>query len=186
MAEKKIYGLTKFIFRGDTIENWEKTNPILEFKELVLILNQSNQTTGFKIGDGVTDFKNLETKTFSGTVDLSNYYNKSETDALVKDNIKLWQPNTEYKVGDVVYGAINLIVNGEDVPHNYLFKCIEEHTSSSGSAFDFPYMADGDYWNSYPIESRSSFDDLGRRITTTYATKEELAEAIGQALEGDY
>lgn len=187
MAEKKIHGFTKFIFRGDTIENWEKINPILELKELVLILNQSNQTIGFKIGDGVTDFKNLETKTFDdGTIDLSNYYDKTETEALVKDNIKLWQPKTKYEVGDVVYGSISFTAGDEEVTQSYLFKCKEKHTSSPGSnSPEFPYQVDGEYWDSYSISCGTDGTD-GQWIVNKYATKEELAEAIGQALEGDY
>lgn len=178
MAEKKIHGFTKFIFRGDTIENWEKINPILELKELVLILNQSNQTIGFKIGDGVTDFKNLETKTFDdGTIDLSNYYDKTETEALVKYSIKMWQPNTEYKVGDIVLATWK----NEDKKETVIAECNEAHTSSSSFTNDLIIYA---VWDMNFINAQG--DEYGRSIYETYATKEELAEAIGQALEGDY
>lgn len=105
-------------------------------------------------------------KTLVGNVDLSNYY------------IKIWQPNTEYKVGDVVY-ATSIGYNGATM--DVIAKCTQAHTSSSG------IFVDGDKWRTENIYAYSSIcDGRGNVIEETYATKEELAEAIGQALEGDY
>ena len=93
------------------------------------------------------------------------------------DAIRFWQPETEYKVGDYVYsdaigymGALIYVI----------CKCTEAHTSKNS------VYADGK-WNIMDIYASYSISDInGNPIHETYATKEELAEAIGEALEGDY
>lgn len=99
--------------------------------------------------------------------------------------IELWQPNTEYKFGDMVlaniqeYGTI-LTVG--------MF-CIRNHTAGD---IHFPSDMQNfyEYWDTYTLCTHQSLraleDDDGNLIHETYATKDELAEAIGEALEGNY
>lgn len=122
-------------------------------------------------------------KTLVGNVDLSNYY------------IKLWQPNTEYKVGDVVVAefAEELELNdpsfSPEVPlRTFVVKCIKKHTSANWFGLDNYIDEEDSFANTWEVvqETYAYYDAFGRGIHNTYATKGELAEAIGQALEGDY
>ena len=67
-------------------------------------------------------------KVIGGDVDLSNYYTKAETDNKISSvTPPLWQPDTEYKVGDRVTFEVErngLIIKGTAV-------CKEEHTSNN-------------------------------------------------------
>lgn len=58
----------KLQLRRDTAENWESANPVLAQGEIGLILDENGKTTGQKIGDGVTEWKKLET-----VVEVNNY-----------------------------------------------------------------------------------------------------------------
>lgn len=91
--------------------------------------------------------------------------------------IQIWQPNTEYKVGDMVLATWK----NEDKKETVIAECNEAHTSSSSFTNDLIIYA---VWDMNFINARG--DEYGRSIYETYATKEELTEAIGQALEGDY
>ena len=94
--------------------------------------------------------------------------------------IQYWQPNTEYKIGDVCLAGCMV----DDWPVHAICACIEEHTSDYDNA---PTNFEQKVWNKVYVSAGQSYEDvLGNVIHTTYATKEELAEAIGQALEGDY
>lgn len=94
------------------------------------------------------------------------------------NGIQLWQPNTEYKVGD--YCLWSTYVD-EAYKVTYLMYCIENHTSSSN------LMSNIQCWEQYDIKVTYAIKDaFGKVIHETYATKDELAEAIGEALEGDY
>lgn len=96
----------------------------------------------------------------------------------LNDCIRLWQPNTEYKVGDVVY-ATSIGYGGAVM--DVIAECTQAHTSSYG------VYVDGDKWRTNNVYAHSSIHDgEGNVIDETYATKDELAEAIGLALEGDY
>lgn len=97
------------------------------------------------------------------------------------NHIRIWQPNTEYKVGDIVL-ANGVFLGYRAYPETVVLKCNEKHTSSADPIFD------GVYWDVvFDISANNSFSDHeGNIITETYATKEDLAEAIGLALEGDY
>ena len=93
--------------------------------------------------------------------------------------ISVWQPNTEYKVGDVCYW--NHLAN-EYAGYSAFLECKTNHTSNQ-----YDPLLELDKWTVLKISAdRSTHDAYGKVIHETYATKEELAEAIGQALEGDY
>lgn len=109
------------------------------------------------------------------------------------NHIRIWQPNTEYKVGDVVIAKFEEYMDLQDqndyniVPNRTVIaKCVEQHTSQN--IFSLYYVVDGRNKLTWEIlqETYAYYDALGRRIHNTYATKEELTEAIGEALEGDY
>ena len=97
--------------------------------------------------------------------------------------IQYWQPNTEYKVGDVVIENFDNGYMGN--PRTGVLQCVENHTSSDYFSQDYlggsKWEQKKDVWAEYGYR-----DYLGNLIPEHYATKEELAEAIGQALEGDY
>ena len=101
--------------------------------------------------------------------------------------IRLWQPNTEYKDGDIV--IVNFsdrdISDPEDTLPNrtIIAKCVIQHKSTNSFALN--NYGFEDVWEILQ-EIYAYYDALGNRIHNTYATKNELAEAIGQALEGDY
>ena len=58
----------KLQLRRDTAANWETVNPVLAQGEIGLILDDNGKTIGQKIGDGVTEFNDLET-----VVEVNNY-----------------------------------------------------------------------------------------------------------------
>lgn len=113
--------------------------------------------------------------------DLAKEY-RDETATMFENfnGIQLWQPNTEYKVGDVCLAGCMV----DDWPVHAICACIEEHTSDYDNA---PTNFEQKVWNKVYVSAGQSYEDvLGNVIHTTYATKKDLAEAIGQALEGDY
>ena len=107
--------------------------------------------------------------------------------------IRFWQPNTEYKVGECcLTAAVNnfYILNYKCTQ---IFECIKSHCS--GEKFlDENNAYDTSLWKVKHIISadesalsrKTIYDGNGNQIDTTYATKEEVTQAIGQALEGDY
>ena len=104
------------------------------------------------------------------------------------NGIQLWQPNTEYKVDDVVIGDISF--DGFYYFQAILF-CKRNHTSEGELLEDMRLNLYEDVrsgmWNVKPFISREAeTDSKGNYFPDHYATKEELEEAIGQALEGDY
>ena len=122
--------------------------------------------------------------------DLAKEYRDETADMFENFNgIQLWQPNTEYKFGDIVLGTV--LYKGEiDIPVQALLKCNQDHISSneSESITDYNIYKRWDLLKKLTTEVsvKAIMDDNANIITNTYATKEELAEAIGQALEGDY
>lgn len=100
------------------------------------------------------------------------YATKEET----KSKFEPWQPNTKYKVGDMVIANLSDEVVIED---NYYFprpyrtviaKCIREHTS-----IDLFYLDNNEFNEAWNVlqETQAYYDSLGRGIHNTYATKEE-------------
>lgn len=121
--------------------------------------------------------------------DLAKKYRDETADMFENFNgIQLWQPNTEYKVDDVVIGDISF--DGFYYFQAILF-CRRNHTSESELHEDkrlnlYEDVRSG-MWGVKPFISREAeTDSKGNYFPDHYATKEELAEAIGQALEGDY
>lgn len=80
--------------------------------------------------------------------------------------IRMWQPNTEYKVGDVCLWSTYLDQSSKTT---FLMYCIEKHTSSSS------IMGNLQCWQQQNIKVTSAKNDaLGNDIVSTYATKEEV------------
>ena len=121
--------------------------------------------------------------------DLAKKY-RNDTKTMFENfnGIQLWQPNTEYKVDDVVIGDISF--DGFYYFQAILF-CKRNHTSENELHEDkrlnlYEDVRSG-MWGVKPFISREAeCDKEGNFIHETYATKGELAEAIGEALEGDY
>ena len=89
---------------------------------------------------------------------------------LTPDNsITVWQPNTKYEVGDVVIATWE----NEDKEETVIAKCNEVHTSSASFTNDLVVSA---VWDMKSINAYG--DEYGRNIYNTYATKEELEEAL--------
>ena len=61
MADK-IFLNSHFAFRSDTLENWQRENPVLENGE-PSIVSDGNENEWLKIGDGVTTWNDLPLKT---------------------------------------------------------------------------------------------------------------------------
>ncbi len=89
----------------------------------------------------------------------------------VQSKIGFWQPNTEYKVGDVV---IENFGNGYmGYPRTGVLRCVENHTSSD--YFSQDYLGDLKWEQKKDVWAEHSYRDyLGNLIPEHYATKEEL------------
>lgn len=119
--------MPKIQLRHDTSTNWTTYNPILLEGEVGV----ETDTNKMKIGDGTTVYNSLDY--FGGDVDLSSYYNKTETDGLLdekEDNFNAITPLTlgivkkgkAYRAasgypeftGDLITGLIYLFKNKYD------------------------------------------------------------------------
>lgn len=101
-------------------------------------------------------------------------------------NLRVWQPNIEYKTGDIVFAETPIY----SATHKgfMLFECIANHISTNvGTPVnekDFHL-----FWNLHDICVDKAFaDGLGNNIHETYATREELitAEAIAKGRATGY
>ena len=170
---KKIKGNITYKLRGDTANNWESLNPILAVREPGLVLDENGKTVAFKIGDGVTPWNDLESHNIDGNG------TGSIDPAILQKKLELWQPNTEYKVGDVVV-AQTVLGNGLA---NVILTCIENHTSSNSS----DYMEFISKWTLTPINSYQAINDAsGNDIVETYATRTYVANTINSAIDKTY
>lgn len=57
---KKIIAQLTYKLRGDTLENWENLDPVLAIREPALVIDETGQTIGFKVGDGHTAWTDLK------------------------------------------------------------------------------------------------------------------------------
>ena len=73
--------MTKILHRNDTSINWTTVNPVLEAREIGI----ETDTLKFKIGNGSTAWNSLAYQ--GSNVDLSNYYTKTQTNALINNCI---------------------------------------------------------------------------------------------------
>lgn len=92
-------------------------------------------------------------------------------------SISVWQPNTEYKVGDVVIAVledVNTVTSSgyDDGYMTVVAKCKYEHTSNNEHSY-IQYLGESTYWEILQ-NINAYYDALGRPIHNTYATKEEL------------
>lgn len=78
-----INSKVRYKFRGDTEENLQRLNPILALKEPCLILDENNKAIGFKIGDGVSSWNDLEEHNFNGnaSIEIDQIYNPESENA---------------------------------------------------------------------------------------------------------
>ena len=84
MADKKtIHAKLKIKFRGDTEENLQSVNPVLALKEPCLILDENNNAIGFKIGDGIHNWNDLEYHSLECNGSGGNVENKQDKFATV-------------------------------------------------------------------------------------------------------
>lgn len=134
--------------------------------------NLSFETSGHKGFQKELTTEQLEkieqshTHTNKETLDGITGKKTAEWDAKVDEStvIKLWQPNTEYKVGDQVFVLNNNIIT--------IYKCFTAHTSSTefnGNNFDVILYRFAN------ISQVANSDFEGNIIHNTYATKEELS-----------
>ena len=102
-------------------------------------------------------------------------YNK-DINSLLQKKFEFWQPNTEYKVGDVVIGSLHM---GYYLVTNILV-CKVAHLSGSEM---MDTVTASDYWDFNPVNAYESSiaaaDGTGNIIHETYATKEELNTVMG-------
>jgi len=78
--------------RHDTSTNWTTYNPVLLEGEVGI----ETDTNKMKIGDGTTAYNSLEY--FGGDIDLSDYYDKTETDGLLNDKQDKLTPNAPLSI----------------------------------------------------------------------------------------
>lgn len=101
-------------------------------------------------------------------------------------SITIWQPNTEYKVGDVVIANLEEVLVFEDniYGYNYPYRtiianCIIQHTSED--RFKLPNWTGEGVADTWEIlqETKAYYDALGRGIHNTYATKDYVDNYLG-------
>lgn len=94
---------------------------------------------------------------------------KNYTDTKIRETtIRLWQPNTEYKVGDAVFTKEGQILQA--------YYCEVDHTSGSSFSTGEGFRSMGyEYAGSAEVAGRAYDDGNGNDIVSTYATKEELS-----------
>ena len=148
--------------------------------------NARNYATNARLS--ANDAENSATAARQDSDLAKKYRNDTKTMFDNFNGIQLWQPNTEYKVDDVVIGDISF--DGFYYFQAILF-CKRNHTSEGELHEDMRLNLYEDVrsgmWGVKPFISREAeCDKEGNFIHETYATKDELAEAIGEALEGDY
>ncbi len=95
MPELKTFQ-TKILLRNDTAENWETKNPVLFQGELGVVLSTSEEGRRFKIGDGVTAWKELQysDEPLLTKVAAANIY-------LTQENASLTYITTEKATSDI-------------------------------------------------------------------------------------
>lgn len=105
--------------------------------------------------------------------------NENEIYLTPDTSLTVWQPNTEYQVGDVVIAKFEEYMDLQDqndyniVPNRTVIaKCVEQHTSQN--IFSLYYVVDGRNKLTWEIlqETYAYYDALGRRIHNTYVTKD--------------
>ena len=107
---------------------------------------------------------NLESENAQSGIALAPMFQKK---------IELWQPNTEYKVGDVILA--NAEEGNTDVTVGMI--CIQNHTAGD---VDYPSDMENFYdsWVIFPLRSleskRAVEDAQSNVIHETYATKEDV------------
>lgn len=110
-----------------------------------------------------------------------HYNQKLVTKEELKSKLELWQPNTEYKVGDLV--VTNVYERETDTMTTKVCYCIQNHTSSNTDTFIMEN--DGYAWNCFNFYV--CFDYKGRPIHETYATKEDLKNLeLPNEITGDF
>lgn len=120
----------------------------------------------------------------------SDSYNAQSGIALApvfQKKIEFWQPNTEYKVGDVLIGYASLEHNRHSV--SFILMVNQDHTSPEWTDADFDTLSS--YGELHPmnayVANSAYMDGLGNIIDQIYATKDELAyrlDDIETALDG--
>lgn len=87
MADKKtIHAKLKIKFRGDTEENLQSVNPVLALKEPCFVLDENDKTIGFKVGDGIHNWNDLEYHSLEGggsggSIEVDQTYNPGSENA---------------------------------------------------------------------------------------------------------
>ena len=98
----------------------------------------------------------------------------------LSNKISLWQPNTEYKKGD---GCLAIVPT--DIPYFCEYKlinCAVDHTSSDSVEDDIEKVM---WLLTFDGIGKSLSDAYGNVIHETYATKEELEEALENIPTGE-
>lgn len=91
--------MTKIIQRHDTSTNWTSINPILALGEMGV----ETDTNKFKFGDGVTTWSELAYS--NAEIDLSDYYDKETTDALLDTKQDVLTAGTNITIENNVISA---------------------------------------------------------------------------------
>ena len=86
--------------------------------------------------------------------------------------IEIWQPNTKYTEGQIVFGTWE----NKGYMQSAILECIVSHRSFGNSAYLAP-----DYWKALSYLSAhfaytAVMDESGNEIIRTYATKKELGD----------
>lgn len=97
--------------------------------------------------------------------------------AILQRKIEPWQPNTAYKVGDMV--VAKTYDNESDSIDTVIAICIEEHVSSDTR--QLVIEQDGSNWSYNSLYAK--YDSSGNIINNYYATKEELNNKFSTGLK---
>lgn len=181
---------TKWIY--DEVDGWQDTGtpvpdqltPASETTPLVNGVASVGTETGYARGDHrhPTDTTRASVTQLNDAIKaLSN-----NVDSKLLSKITIWQPNTQYKKGAMVFTQLGTFA---DIVVSGVMICLKDHISGD---IDYPdYAEDFDEcWAAgivYASRASEAVSDIqGNNIPETYATKADLTAAIGEALEGEY
>ena len=151
---------TTIQLRRDSATNWETENPILSAGEIGVDLTNNK----FKLGDGSTAWNSLPYQ--GANADLTNYYTKSETNALLNEKENSLTPISPIIIEDVVDNPITGMEFSQD--ETELYQDINDtvagiHIEQFGNDNAIYYTVGTDVLTSSYIEMPF---EIGQRVTT--------------------
>lgn len=176
--------------KHDTSTNWTTYNPVLLAGEVGI----ETDTNKMKIGDGTTAYNSLDY--FVGDIDLSAYYNKTQTDGLLSEKQDILSPNppltiTEYTKSNL-YGFSYTVdssgVYGTDGTSGYVVNAVNGYNTVVEPKVNYSYNSGA--WNNpssgYNADSWKSYIDIPYTLGQTVFVPNCRASIFGKFVDGKF